>query len=215
MPARKPKTQQTISTTNIKEEMKQSTTSSENIKKETVNKVAPPVEEVVNVTETNMTEQPLDSTLSNEVTSKQTETIEKHFDNLYLTLTAFKQSIATMNQHIKVLERDMKKELRVLRKVSSKQKLKGNRKPSGFAKPSDVSVELCAFMGREKGTQIARTEVTQYLISYIKEHQLQFAENKKVILPDEKLKKLLNVDDKTEVTYFNLQGLMNKHFVHN
>lgn len=215
MPARKPKTQQTISTTNIKEEMNQITTSSENIKKETVNKGAPPVEEVVNVTETNMTEQPLDSTLSNEVTSKQTETIEKHFDNLYLTLTAFKQSIATMNQHIKVLERDMKKELRVLRKVSSKQKLKGNRKPSGFAKPSDVSVELCAFMGREKGTQIARTEVTQYLISYIKDHQLQFAENKKVILPDEKLKKLLNVDDKTEVTYFNLQGLMNKHFVHN
>tara|TARA_Y100000816_G_C26070656_1_gene563117 strand:- start:302 stop:949 length:648 start_codon:yes stop_codon:yes gene_type:complete len=215
MPARKPKTQQTISTTNIKEEMKQTTTPSENIKKEQVNQVEAPVKELANITENTMTEQPLDSTLSNEVSSKETETIEKHFDNLYLTLTAFKQSIATMNQHIKILERDMKKELRVLRKVNSKQKLKGNRKPSGFAKPSDVSVELCAFMNREKGTQIARTEVTQYLISYIKEHQLQFAENKKVILPDEKLKKLLNVDDKTEVTYFNLQGLMNKHFVHN
>ena len=209
MPPRKSKTQATISTTNIKEEMKQTT--SANTKKEPLMETKP--EPVNEPTVSSTTEDVGDSTLVNEVSTKQTDGIEKHFDNLYLTLTAFKQSIATMNQHIKLLERDMKKELRVLRKVTSKQKLKGNRKPSGFAKPSDVSVELCAFMGREKGTQIARTEVTQYLISYIKEHQLQFAENKKVILPDTKLKTLLGVDDKTQVTYFNLQGLMNKHFV--
>ena len=210
MPARKPKTQPVISTTNIKEEMKQTTNAN------TKTDIAPVTEPKSDpMTLSDSTEYMVESVLVNEVTNKQTDGIEKHFDNLYLTLTAFKQAIATMTQHIKLLERDMKKELRVLRKVTSKQKLKGNRKPSGFAKPSGVSVELCAFMGREEGTQIARTEVTQYLISYIKDHQLQFAENKKVILPDEKLKKLLNVDDKTEVTYFNLQGLMNKHFVHN
>ena len=64
-------------------------------------------------------------------------------------------------------------------------------------------------MGRSNGTQIARTEVTQYLINYIKENELQYAENKKVIIPDEKLKSLLGVDGTMEVTYFNLQGLMN------
>lgn len=203
MPPRKSKTQipSTISTTNISEEMES--------KVNTINQS--------NLTQGNVIQPVVESTesvsLDNEVVTKNVESIETHFDNLYLTLTAFKQSISTMNNHLKLLERDMKKELRILKKVTHKQKNKGNRKPSGFAKPSDVSVELCSFMGREKGTQIARTEVTQYLISYIKQHQLQFPENKKVILPDTKLKSLLGVDDKTQVTYFNLQGLMNKHFV--
>lgn len=206
MPPRKSKTQQAaaISTANITTEMEKKVNPVKQPKPDAVAqpKVEEPVQETVQGT-----------ALDNEVVSKNVESIEVHFDNLYLTLTAFKQAISTMNNHLKLLERDMKKELRVLKKVTNKQKAKGNRKPSGFAKPSDVSVELCSFMGREKGTQIARTEVTQYLISYIKEHQLQFAENKKVILPDTKLKSLLGVDDKTQVTYFNLQGLMNKHFV--
>lgn len=139
--------------------------------------------------------------------------IDSHFANIYLLLTALKQSISGLNQHLKILEKDMRKQLKAIQK-SSKPKVKTNRKPSGFAKPSDVSNELCKFMGRTSGTQIARTEVTQYIIQYIKENQLQFPENKKIILPDEKLKKLLGVDNTTEVTYFNLQGLMNKHFVH-
>tara|TARA_A100001015_G_scaffold318565_1_gene438815 strand:- start:988 stop:1611 length:624 start_codon:yes stop_codon:yes gene_type:complete len=203
MPPRKSKTQNssTISATNISAEMENKVT---NVPEPIVAKEMS-VEPVVETIQS--------TTLDNEVVTKNVESIETHFDNLYLTLTAFKQSISIMNNHLKLLERDMKKELRVLKKVTNKQKSKGNRKPSGFAKPSDVSVELCNFMGREKGTQIARTEVTQYLISYIKENQLQFAENKKVILPDTKLKTLLGVDDKTQVTYFNLQGLMNKHFV--
>lgn len=140
--------------------------------------------------------------------------IDAHFSNIFMTLTAFKSSIAALNHHIKLLEREMKRELKGFNKRVKKDEKKVNRKPSGFARPSDVSSELCDFMGRTIGTQIARTEVTQYLIQYIKENELQFPENKKVIVPDAKLKKLLGVDNETEVTYFNLQGLMNKHFVH-
>ena len=83
--------------------------------------------------------------------------------------------------------------------------------PLGFAKPSKVSSELCKFMKRDVGTEIARTEVTQYLIQYIKDNSLQFEGNKKIIVPDSTLKKLLNVKDGEEVTYFNLQRLMNRH----
>jgi len=136
-----------------------------------------------------------------------------NFDNLYLILGSIKQSISTLQCHMKCLEKDMKKELKQEKRKTGVSKIKVLRKPSGFAKPSNVSSELCDFMGRTQGTQIARTEVTQYLIIYIKENSLQYQENKKVILPDDKLKRLLGVDNKTEVTYFNLQGLMNKHFV--
>ena len=59
---------------------------------------------------------------------------------------------------------------------------------------------------------MARTEVTQQLIQYIKDNNLQNNENRKIIKPDEKLTALLNIDNELELTYFNLQSFMNKHF---
>lgn len=139
--------------------------------------------------------------------------ISIQFDGIVQTLSTFRQSITALQTQIRGLEKCVRKEVKGLRKEASKNRNKGNRKPSGFAKPSRVTDELCIFMNRDKGTEIARTEVTQFLIKYINENSLQFAENKKVILPDATLKKLLDVKDGEEVTYFNLQGLMNKHFI--
>ena len=148
------------------------------------------------------------------IDSPQSSAVNSQFEEIHLIMTAFKCSLSNLNSHMKLLEKDIKKELRQMKKSSSKCKEKTPRKPSGFAKPSDVSEELCQFMGKNIGTQIARTEVTQYLIQYIKKNELQFKENKKIIVPDEALKSLLGIDNNTEVTYFNLQGLMNKHFIH-
>lgn len=139
--------------------------------------------------------------------------ISLQFDGIVQTLATFRQSITALQTQIRGLEKCVRKEIRTLRKEATKNRNKGNRKPSGFAKPSKVSDELCMFMNKEKGTEIARTEVTQFLIKYINDNSLQFAENKKVIIPDVTLKKLLGVKDGEEVTYFNLQGLMNKHFI--
>ena len=68
-------------------------------------------------------------------------------------------------------------------------------------------------MGKEEGTEVARTEVTKYIVGYIKEKNLQAKDNSKVIKPDEKLKNLLGVESDDEVTYFNIQKYMNKHFI--
>ena len=188
--------------------------SSVNVKSEClapVENVVAPKQELMKVDNENKN---FEENVVEEQSSEELNNIGDHFSNIFLTLTSFKSSIATLHQHIKLLEKDMKKQFKMIKKTNNKSKMRGNRKPSGFAKPSDVSNELCQFMGRTQGTQIARTEVTQYLIQYIKENELQFKDNKKVILPDAALKKLLGVDSNTEVTYFNLQGLMNKHFVH-
>ena len=139
--------------------------------------------------------------------------IGKQFDGVLTTLSTFRQSITALQSQIRGLEKAVRKEMKGLRREASKNRAKGNRKPSGFAKPSLVTPELCKFMGKDEGTEIARTEVTQYLIQYIKDNELQFAENKKIIVPDATLKSLLGVKDGDEVTYFNLQRLMNKHFV--
>jgi len=148
-----------------------------------------------------------------ELIPEEPDQISIQFDGIVQTLSTFRQSITALQTQIRGLEKCVRKEVKGLRKEASKNRNKGNRKPSGFAKPSRVTDELCVFMNRDKGTEIARTEVTQFLIKYINENQLQFAENKKVILPDATLKKLLDVKDGEEVTYFNLQGLMNKHFI--
>ena len=97
--------------------------------------------------------------------------------------------------------------------MQKKAEIKKKRKPSGFAKPLNVTNDLCQFMGKNKGTKIARTEVTQYLIKYIKENNLQNNNNKKNIIPDKKLKTLLKLKKKDELTYFNLQKYMNVHYI--
>lgn len=137
----------------------------------------------------------------------------KQFEGVLTTLGTFRQSITALQSQIRILEKQVRKEMKSLRKEASRNKAKGNRKPSGFAKPSVVTPELCKFMGKDVGTEIARTEVTQYLIQYIKDNELQFADNKKIIVPDDTLKSLLGVKEGDEVTYFNLQRLMNQHFV--
>ena len=88
----------------------------------------------------------------------------------------------------------------------------GARSPSGFVKPTLISKELATFLGKEVGTEMARTEVTKYLTKYIKDHQLQDPANKRIINCDAQLSGLLNVTPSDEVTYFNLQRYMKPHF---
>ena len=139
--------------------------------------------------------------------------IFNQFEVIIDSLSHFRIQVNTIQQQIRQLEKNIKKEMKGLKKTAEKSKNKGNKKPSGFANPSKVTKELCEFMNKEEGTQIARTEVTRALISYIKANNLQNKSNKKIILPDEKLKFLLGINQEQELTYFNLQKYMNKHFI--
>ena len=138
--------------------------------------------------------------------------VSDQIQNVLKLLAGFRTQITSIQNEIRTLERTFLKEIRTAKRGSGKQKQKAARKPSGFAKPAKISDDLAAFMQREKGTEVARTEVTQFLISYIKNNECVDAEDKKKIRPDDKLKTLLNVSDDDVVTYFTLQKLMNRHF---
>ena len=139
--------------------------------------------------------------------------IKDEFSGVLNTLSAFRQQITMLQNQVRGLEKHVNKQVKTLQREAKKNKNKGNRKPSGFAVPSSISNELCEFMGKPTGTKVARTEVTQYIIDYIKDKGLQKDGNRKFIDPDDKLSNLLNVKDGDEVTYFNIQRYMNKHFV--
>lgn len=158
-------------------------------------------------TETSATTVPEESDLSPTLQQFATQ-----FEGVLSTLTSFRSQITMLQNQIRGLEKNVKKQMKSLAKENKKNKHKGNRKPSGFAVPSKISQELCKFMDKPSGSEVARTEVTQFIISYIKSNDLQWQENRKIIKPDAALKTLLG-NGEDEVTYFNLQRYMNKHFI--
>ena len=121
--------------------------------------------------------------------------------------------LGALKREFKQLESSVNREYKALAKASGKRKRKtGNRAPSGFVKPTRISDELAGFLGVAKGTELARTEVTREINSYIREHKLQDASNGRKINPDKKLQSLLKVQKGEELTYFNLQRYMSPHF---
>lgn len=146
-------------------------------------------------------------------TVKKDDEIKEQFSGILVVLSSFRAHITMLQNQLRGLEKKVNKKMKVLQREAKKNKNKGNRKPSGFAVPTKISDDLCEFMGKPKGTKVARTEVTQYIIEYIRQHDLQMANNRKYINPDGALKSLLAVEANEQVTYFNLQRFMNRHFV--
>ena len=139
------------------------------------------------------------------------------FTTINNSLTLFKMQFNTLQQQVRTLEKNVKKELKTINKTAKPLIPKAKKAPSGFAKPTKVTKELCEFMDKPEGTEIARTEVTKVLVNYIKSNNLQeqTADSKNKIVPDDKLKNLLglNVEEMNELTFFNIQKYMNKHFI--
>jgi chromatin remodeling complex protein RSC6 len=117
-----------------------------------------------------------------------------------------KESKVAKNELRKVLKSYQKKTFKKTRKVDP------NRQPTGFAKPSLISEELCKFLNKPSGTKMARTDVTKEVNKYIKEHNLQNPANKKEIKADTTLTKLLNLKKGDDLNYFSLQKFLKDHF---
>jgi len=143
------------------------------------------------------------------------EEVFSQFDNLINGLQTVKLQINILQNSVKQIEKTIKKRMKGLKKEVTKNRQKGNRKPSGFARPGKITKELCSFLNKEEGTEIARTEVTRALVCYIKENKLNNSDNGQIIHPDNKLKVLLGLEDNQDLTYFTIQKYMNKHFVKN
>tara|TARA_B110000261_G_C13087747_1_gene358604 strand:+ start:1245 stop:1883 length:639 start_codon:yes stop_codon:yes gene_type:complete len=139
-------------------------------------------------------------------------TLSDQFTQLLGQLSALRSQLTSVTSQVRILSKKTERELKLAHKAGKKKRKSGNRAPSGFVKPTKISTELANFLGKEKGTEMARTSVTREINSYIREHKLQDPKNGRIILADAKLRKLLKLKKEDELTYFNLQRYMSPHF---
>ena len=99
-----------------------------------------------------------------------------------------------------------------------------------FNKPIHISKKMSSFLNIPFDKKIGRTEVTKRLLDYIKDHGLEDPSNRQKLIMDSKLESIIGDTDErlkvletrrtirsttvvtTNVTYFNLQIFINKHF---
>jgi chromatin remodeling complex protein RSC6 len=143
-------------------------------------------------------------------------TLAESFGELLGQLQALRSQLTSVTGQVRALQKRADRELKQAHKASKKRARRtGNRAPSGFVKPTKISSELASFLGKPKGTEMARTEVTREINKYIRANNLQDKSNGRVILADSKLRKLLKLKKDDELTYFNLQRYMSPHFAKN
>ena len=135
------------------------------------------------------------------------------FQELVGQLAVLRSQLTSVTGQVRALQKRSERELKNAQKAGRKRARKtGNRAPSGFVKPTKISKELAKFLGKPHGTEMARTEVTREINTYIRAHKLQDPKNGRRILADSKLRTLLKLKKDDELTYFNLQRYMSPHF---
>ena len=141
------------------------------------------------------------------------ESDEETFGNITAKLQNVFSALQEVKSEYKIFSKKKLRELKTLRKQAAKRKqAAGDRPPSGFTKPTLISDELATFLNLPLGTEMARTKVTKSINCYVCEHNLKKETNGRVIIPDAPLKKLLKLPDDVELSFFNLQTYMAKHY---
>jgi chromatin remodeling complex protein RSC6 len=134
------------------------------------------------------------------------------FDEVNAKVVAAAALLKELQGLLKTLSKEHEKIKKVVEKTERK-RANARNNPNGFAKPSKIVDELCDFCGVARGTKMSRTDVTRSINSYIKEKNLNKPENKRIIIPDEKLRTLLKLKVGDEVNYFKVQSFISPLFI--
>lgn len=149
----------------------------------------------------------------NEVVQEVSST-EQKMSEFSAKLQQLSSIFSSLKADYKTLEKGIARELKAAQKAAAKKsKRAGNRAPSGFVKPARISDELAKFLGKDIGTEMARTAVSKEINEYIVANGLQNKDNGRFINPDAKLTQLLKIKKGDTLSYFNLQTYMKHHFI--
>jgi chromatin remodeling complex protein RSC6 len=139
--------------------------------------------------------------------------IEEEVENLRDSKEKVKgiKFLRRVNKKLKTINKDY---VRVMK--MKKKNTKNGTTVSGFMKPVKITAELSKFTGWEPEKEYSRVDVTRFLCAYNKDNDQQNPEDRRQILPDDKLAALLRTSELPageKLTYFRLQQLIQPHFV--
>ena len=119
--------------------------------------------------------------------------LSETFAGFLQKLQALASQMNVLKTEFRTLEKKAVRELKTAQKVNAKRKRKsGNRSPSGFVKPTLISDELAKFLQKPSGTEMARTEVTREINTYIR-HTIFRTKQMVANQPDQQLAALLKI----------------------
>lgn len=139
--------------------------------------------------------------------------VEDRFTDVANKLQTMASTIKILVSEVKTLQKEYVKSQKNTKKKPKNNDTGVKRPPSGFAKPTQIDDTLASFLGVPKGSLKSRTDVTKFINEYIKKNNLQEPADKRKIIPDEKLKSILNLQEGVSPSYFNLQALIKNHFI--
>lgn len=84
------------------------------------------------------------------------------------------------------------------------------KRPTIFTTPVTLKDELCAFLGKPKGSQMTPADVTRAFSAYVEQHKLKDAEKGHTIHPDAAMRKVLSLGPDDELSYRNIQARLYK-----
>jgi chromatin remodeling complex protein RSC6 len=118
----------------------------------------------------------------------------------------------TLNKRLKTLKTYSSRLIKDKKSATSK----SANKNSGFLKPVPISKEMAKFTGWNSEELKSRVDVTKFLCNYIRDNNLQNPKDRRQIVVDGKLSKLLKYDAKKEttpLTYYKMQSSIKHHFL--
>ena len=164
---------------------------------------------------------------SEESTADPVEKLQNQFDMLRSLLSVELALLSDSDKPFKkpkvlTLLRKVTRQVNLLEKqafrlVKNKKSVRKNKVVSGFQKPTRISKDLAKFTGWNDTDLHSRVEVTKFICDYIKTNNLQNPQDRRQIVPDAKLQKLLGYNPKKEtepLRYYSIQFHLNKmnHF---
>ena len=116
------------------------------------------------------------------------------------------EELAVAGKQVRSIQDSLKQLNREFRNLDRQNKAKKKRPQT----PLSLSSDLANFLSLQQGTKLTKAEVMKSISTYIKEKNLQVAENKRQFIPNKQLAKIFNIKKPTSMTFVEI----NKHVSH-
>merc|ERR1712046_87137 len=131
----------------------------------------------------------IDITETDKTNVRESKTILAEIDELHSKRNIIDKTVKNL---LKELEKKKKSSLTTSEK----------RDPSGFNAKQPVPEEFCCQpWGCKSDEEIARTKLTKMVYDYVRDNNLQNPKYRRIIFPDESIKKLFHLNDNDELHF--------------